>query len=64
MMIVMLKKLLLCLNNFYMVYVKCLDGLFGENLQGMGFKDLDFKAQKLRFCVQIWFLTAKMIFDC
>ena len=52
----MLQKLVLCLNNYFMVYVKCLDGLFGENLQGMRFKDLDFKAQKWRFCEQIWFL--------
>ena len=44
-----------------MVYVKCLNGLFGENLQGVRFKDVDFKAQKWRFYGQIWFLTAKII---
>ena len=57
----MLQKLFLCLKNLYMMYVKYLDDLFEKNLQGMRFKDLDFKAQKWRFYVQIWFLTAKMI---
>ena len=55
----MLPNLFLCLNNFYMVYMECLDGLFGENLQGMRFKDLDFKAKKWRFCGQIWFFDIK-----
>ena len=55
MVIVMLQKLFLCFNNFYKVYVKCLDGLFGYNLQGMRLKNLDFKAQKWRFCEQFWF---------
>ena len=46
----MLQKLFLSLNNFYMMYVKCLDGLFGQNLQGVrGSKGLDFKAQRWRF---------------
>ena len=57
-MIVMLQKLSLCLNNFYMVYVKCLDGLFGENLQGVRFKDLDFKAQNGGFYGQFWFFES------
>ena len=35
MVIMMLQKLFLRLNNFYIMYVKYLDGLFGENLQGL-----------------------------
>ena len=35
MMIVMLQKLYLCLDNFYMMYVKYLDGLYGKNFQGL-----------------------------
>ena len=35
MVIMMLQKLFLCLNNFYMMYVKYLDDLFGQNLQGV-----------------------------
>ena len=31
----LLQKLFLCLKNFYMMYVKYLDGLFGHNLQGV-----------------------------
>ena len=60
-MIVMLQKFSLCLNNFYMMYVEYLDVLFGENLQGMRFEDLDFKAQKWWFCGQFWVLTEIMI---
>ena len=30
-----LQKLFLCLNNFYMMYMKYVDGLFGHNLQGV-----------------------------
>ena len=30
-----------------MMNVECLDGLFGENLQGMRFKDFNFKAKKM-----------------
>ena len=30
-----LQKLFLCLNNFYMMYMKYLDGVFGKNLQGV-----------------------------
>ena len=35
MVIIVLQKLFLCLNNFYMMYVKYLDGLFGKNLQSV-----------------------------
>ena len=46
----MLQKLFLSLNNFYMMYVERLDGLFGQNLQGVrGSKGLDFKSQRWRF---------------
>ena len=34
-MIMMLQKFFLCLNNFYMIYVKYLDDFFGQNLQGL-----------------------------
>ena len=46
----MLHNLFLSLNNFYMMYVEYMDGLFRENLQGFGdSKGLDFKAQRWRF---------------
>ena len=61
MMIVMLQKLFLCLNNSYIIYVNYLDGLFGENMQGMRFKDLDFKAQRWRFYEQFWFFVSEGI---
>ena len=53
----MLQKLFLSLDNYYMMYVECFDGLFGQNLQGVrGSKGLDFKAQEWKFCGQLWFL--------
>ena len=64
MMIVMLHKLFLCLNNFYMMYVEYLYGLFGENLQGIRFKDLNFKAQKWRFLWKHLVFDSKNDFEC
>ena len=50
----MLQKLFLCLNNSYMMYVECLDVLFGKNFSKCErFKDLDFKPQEWRFCGQL-----------
>ena len=43
------------------MYVKYLNGLFGEILQGMRFKDLDFEAQRWRFYEQIWFFVTEGI---
>ena len=59
-MIMMLQKLLLCFNNFYMMYVKYLHGLFGQDLYGL--RDLNILVSKLRnggFYGQFWFLEYK-----
>ena len=49
MVIVMLQKLFLYLNNSYMMYVECLDGLFGQNfVMCERFNIFDFKNSRVK----------------
>ena len=53
----MLHKLFLCLDNFYMMYVKYLNGLFGQNLRGVrGSKIWNSKLKNGRFVHSSGFL--------
>ena len=59
MVIMMLHKFFLCLNNFFMMYVKYLDDCFGKNLQGMrNSKNWTSKLKSGGFYGQFWFFES------